>query len=116
SMSGDPGGLWRRFRLPVDSTGTLDGDITHLGFTADQIVVTANTWSGNLSVATSVFTMPKSVAFSTAPLTVTAVSLSYSIDLMPITSRDSTLRFTHQVQQGGIQIFEMPPGLGSIVN
>jgi len=116
SMSGDPGGLWRRFRLPVDSTGTLDGDITHLGFTADQIVVTTNTWSGNLSVATSVFTMPKSVAFSTGPLTVTAVSLSYSIDLMPITSRDSTLRFTHQVQQDGIQIFEMPPGLGSIVN
>jgi hypothetical protein len=114
TTTGDPAGTWRRFRLPVDQTGTLDGDITHLGITADQIAVTTNAWSGATPVATNVFNIAKSVAYSSAPLTFMGVALPYLGSLMPVTSRDSTLRYTLQVTNG-VQVFEMPTG-GSIVN
>jgi len=114
TTTGDPTGTWRRFRLPVDQTGKLDGDVTRLGITADQIAVTTNVWSGFTPVATNVFNIAKSVAYSSAPLTFMGVALPYSEDLMPVTSKDSTLRYAHRITNG-IQVFEMPTG-GSIVN
>jgi hypothetical protein len=115
STSGNPAGGWRRFRLAIDQTGTLDGDLTHLAITADRIAVTVNAWSGDFPLQTNILMMQKSVAFSTSTLNVTARSLPYQGDLVPISSRDNTLRLAAYVSDNQIALSEVSPS-GAILN
>jgi len=115
STTGNPGGGWRRFRMAIDQTGTLDGDITHLGITADRIAVMVNAWSSDAPVQTNILTMQKSAAFSTGTLNVTGTSLPYQGELVPITSRDTTLRLAEYLSDSQILLSELSP-TGAVVN
>ena len=95
SVSGDPTGGWRRFRVPVDPTAQLDVDKSHLAITTDTIVVTADVWNGEYSpVSTTIFNMPKAAAFTGPSLNISATPVAFfGSDLVPVTSSDTTLRF-----------------------
>ena len=112
SVSGDPTAGWRRFRVPVDPTGHLDGDISHLGITADKIVVTVKVWtggsvSGGTPVNTTVFTMSKSAAFAGPNLPVTTNDLPQMDDLAPLSSDDTTVRLVEWRGTNTIRTFEL---------
>src|SRR5207247_3629386 len=91
----NPAGGWRRFRVPVDPTGTLDPDTTYLAITADTIAVTTNVWKADLyPVGTVIFTMPKAAAFAGPNLPISSTQADFSdSDLVPVSSTDTTLRF-----------------------
>jgi hypothetical protein len=109
SASGNPAGGWRRFRVPVDQTGHLDGDITHLAITADKIAVTVRVFNGDVHTSTTVFSMPKSAAFAGPNLSIVGDQLSPSADLAPLSSDDTTLRIAEWQGDNNLRIFELLP-------
>jgi hypothetical protein len=107
--SGDPTGGWRRFRMPVDSTGTFDPDIPYLAITADKIAITVNVWDGDTPINTMIYTMPKAEAFAGGlTITSTPTSFSFSPDLVPISSDGTALRFAIAVETS-VVIAELSP-------
>lgn len=115
SASGNPAAGWRRFRVPVDPTGQLDGDITRLAITGDQIAVAVNVWSSS-PVGTNVFTMPKAAAFAGPGLSIAGNQLSYSSDMAPISSNDATLRIAQGLADDSVRAFELNPSNGAVTN
>src|SRR5204863_4866366 len=112
---GNPAGGWRRLRLAVDPSGHMDGDITHLAVTASQIAVSFRVFGGDFQENTTVFTIPKSTAFSGGNVTVTGDVLPPAEDLMPLSSDDATLRVAVWEGEAQLRTFELLPN-GSTAN
>jgi hypothetical protein len=110
SLSGNPAGGWRRFRVPIDPTGKLDPDKSHLAVTADTIVITTDVWDGAVNpVDTTIFTMPRAAAFAGPNLPISATPVGFfPSDLVPVTSRDATLRFASAFNNS-IYMYVMQP-------
>jgi hypothetical protein len=106
SASGDPTATWRRFRIALSTDPAIDGDFTRLAMTADQIVITLNTWIGDVSEDADVFTITKNSAYS-ATLTPSVTKTSHFFDVGPVTSTDATVRLV-EVEAGEITVY--PPG------
>ncbi|HEV2720174.1 MAG TPA: hypothetical protein VG323_09160 [Thermoanaerobaculia bacterium] len=108
SSTGDPAGLWRRFRINANPANVSAGlDFTRMAMTADQIVVTANEFVGEPFTGANVYTIAKSAAFS--PVAAVSASLTHSssdFDFTPVTSRDATIRIATQ-DGPGILLYEL---------
>jgi hypothetical protein len=98
----------------VDPSGQLDGDVTRLAITGDQIAVAVNVW-GNSPVGTNVFTMPKAAAFAGPGLSIAGNQLPYSSDMAPISSNDATLRIAQGLADDFVRVFELTSS-GAVVN
>ncbi len=116
SATGDPSGAWRRFRVTVPTNPNDSLDFTRMAFTADQIVVTANVYSGDAATGVDIITIPKSTAFSdlTAPAVTTTFTTSV-FDLTPVSSGDTAVRFLIQLFPG-IRQFSFVSGFLSSTN
>jgi hypothetical protein len=115
SASGNPAAGWRRFRVPVDPSGQLDGDVSRLAITGDQIAVTVNVWNSVAPVGTNVFTMAKAAAFAGPGLSIAGTQLPYFSDMAPVSSSDATLRIAYRLSDDLVRMFELT-STGAVVN
>jgi hypothetical protein len=97
STSGDPTGTWRRFRYAAGNDPNLSLDFTRMAMTADQIVITATEYAGDVRAGADIFTIAKSAAYSdTATPQATKTRWGSLDDLTPVTTSDTTVRILTQ--------------------
>ena len=111
SATGDPAGVWRRYRVNVSTNPNIDLDFTRMAMTADQIVITAYEYE-NIAVlnGADIFTIAKSGAYSdTQTPAVVKTQSSFFPDLTPVSSSDTTVRLLNEENENLLQ-FELTGG------
>lgn len=111
SATGDPAGVWRRYRVNISSNPSIDLDFTRMAMTADQIVITANEYQNvDILNGTDIFTIAKSSAYSdTQTPVVVKTQPSFREDLTPVSSADTTVRILTEENESILQ-FELAGG------
>jgi hypothetical protein len=98
SATGDPSGVWRRYRVNISPDPSVDLDFTRMAMTADQIVITADEYL-NIDAfnGTDIFTIAKSNLYSDTqtPAVVKTLPRSYA-NFAPVSSSDNTVRILSQ--------------------
>jgi hypothetical protein len=87
SQSGDPAGLWDRYRIPVNAPRDAAADFTRLGMSADRILITAN-----VRADTYVWTAMKSQLYA-GTADVAKRQVAGLTDLQPVTDDTSQTAF-----------------------
>jgi hypothetical protein len=111
TATGDPAGVWRRYRINVSQDPLVALDFTRMAMTADQIVITADEyWNSDYLNGTDIFTIAKANAYSDtqAPAVVKTQPSSWD-DFTPVSSNDNAVRILTQ-DGGGIVQFELAAG------
>jgi len=114
SATGDPAGLWRRYRISVSQDSMISLDFTRMAMTADQIVITADEfWNVGAFNGTDIITISKSSAYSDtqAPAAVKTQPPSYD-GLTPVSSADNTVRI---LTQDDYEIVQLELASGQLV-
>ncbi|HKS23875.1 MAG TPA: hypothetical protein VJZ76_13820, partial [Thermoanaerobaculia bacterium] len=111
SATGDPAGVWRRYRVNISSDPNVALDFTRMAITADQIVITADEYVNVEALnGTDIFTITKSSAYSaTQTPAVVKTQPSFYDDLTPVSSSDNTVRILSEDEIDVLQ-FELAGG------